>query len=88
MDFRQGGAMNCPVHALPAFGCPECIKFDRETYDRIAFDAWRKTYKPPPCPDCSAVMCVEDYARRHGKLVAEVVCQREGCDHGLDVEVI
>lgn len=79
--------MICTEHTAPVFGCKVCIEHDRTSFDLNIFEAWRKTYKPPPCPDCGAVMCVEDFARRHGKMVAEVVCQRESCDHGIDEDI-
>ena len=79
--------MICTEHTAPVFGCKACIEHDRESFDCIAFNAWRETYKPPSCPSCFGVMCVEDFAWRHGKLMAEVACQRDECGDGLEVEI-
>ena len=74
-------------HDRPEFGCRPCIEKDKIAWASGIYEAWKKTYKPPKCPECSAPMTPYDYGQENGVVVAEVLCTRFEGDNFCDGEI-
>ena len=80
--------MSCPTHQTPSFGCSTCIESDRRSWARNAYEAWKKTYKPPKCPDCGRKMYAFEWEMRLGGLVASVACTSMDSKSGSSCDII
>lgn len=67
-------------HAVPVWGCSDCLTEDKSAWAEKTYAAWKSTYKIPKCAGCGTTMIHYGKNSYPSKLEALLICPAQDED--------